>query len=140
MGGYTGRYTKKPVLAETRITEYDGVHVSFVYHDYVTERESMLTISVYEFMSLILQHVPPTGFHMIRYYGLLAPRVKTVYMETVRRLLNQVARVVETLTWRMRQLLWRGVDPLICDICGREKVLVEIVWRTSKGYLKTAPQ
>lgn len=135
--GYTGRYTKKPVLAETRITEYDGVHVSFVYHDYVTERESMLTISVYEFMSLILQHLPPTGFHMIRYYGLLASRVKTGYMEVVQRLLQQVTCVVKTLTWRARQLLWKGVDPLVCSLCGHEKILVEIAWRTTDGCMRS---
>jgi len=37
---YIGRYTKKPVLAETRIDSFDDNFVSFWFHDHTTEKKN----------------------------------------------------------------------------------------------------
>lgn len=132
---YIGRYTKKPVIAETRIVDYDGKRVTFLYLDYQSDTEVKWTLPVEQFISLLIQHIPPQQFRMIRYYGLIANRVKQKWQGIVFRLLGQTKRVIRSLSWRKRQSLWKRRDPLICKICGQELVLAELAFRTFYGGL-----
>ncbi len=126
---YIGRYTKRPVLAQTRITDYDDKRVTFFYEDRNENNGPVyLTLPVEQFISLLIQHIPCSGFRIIRHYGLLASRVKGKLLQIVFKLLNQVKRIIHHLDWRMRQLRYRLVDPLICKICGQEMVLSEVAY------------
>lgn len=132
---YIGRYTKKPVIAETRIVAYDGIFVTFYYDDkkekdYWAKRK-YCKLSWEEFITRLVQHIPQPQFKMIRHYGLLANVVRKTYQKIVFKLLNQVKKIPQWLRWRARQLKYRKVDPLICKICGQEMVLKELAFYSS---------
>jgi hypothetical protein len=86
---YIGRYTKRAVLAEYRITHYDRRTVRFAYRDYAQgSKTSFKTLPVLAFLGRLLRHVPDKGFKMVRYGGLFAPRWKRHYLEQARRALR----------------------------------------------------
>jgi hypothetical protein len=129
---YIGRYTKRAVLAEYRITHYDGRKVRFAFRDYAAGGQtSYKTLPVLAFLGRLLRHVPDKGFKMVRYGGLFAPRWKSRYLEQVRRALGQPAAPdpeaephetpVSLQTWHERQQA-EGRDPLRCQECGEAMV------------------
>ena len=134
--GYIGRYTKKPVLAESRIVGYDGEKVTIVYDDYHDASRVTWTMPAFQFIARLIQHIPPRQFKMIRYAGITASRVKKLYQEKLKPLFRNVGRVVQKLTWRMRRWRRTGKDPLACPRCHREMALVEVATRGADGLLK----
>jgi hypothetical protein len=75
---YVARYVRHPAIANSRICGYNGKEVRFWYvdRDYVKHYETM---SVDEFISAIIQHVPERQFKMIRYYGSYSRKWKSRY-------------------------------------------------------------
>lgn len=72
---YIGRYTKRAVLAEYRITSYDGKKVRFAFKDYAEGgKTSFKTLPVLAFIGRLVRHVPDKHFKMVRYSGLFATR------------------------------------------------------------------
>ncbi len=133
---YIGRYTKRPVLAQTRITNYDGNKVTFFYEDRDENSGSVyVTLPAEQFISLLIQHIPCPNFRMIRHAGLLASRIKGKFLKIVFKLLNQVKKTIYYLSWRVRQLRYKLIDPLICKVCGQEMVLSEAAYSDGLGGL-----
>jgi len=56
--------------------------VRFSYQKSGTTRRRLMTLDALEFIRRFLQHVLPTGFMKVRYYGFLSPTAKTP-LETV---------------------------------------------------------
>jgi len=74
---YVGRYIRHPAIANRRITFFDGNNVEFYY-----DQEGEL-IDVYmtteQFITALIQHVPPPNFKMVRYYLAYARRRKSLF-------------------------------------------------------------
>ncbi|MBF0229001.1 MAG: transposase [Desulfamplus sp.] len=68
---YVGRYTKRPVMAESRIESFDGNFVTFSYKDYSDNTVVSTTVSVEEFISRLIRHIPDQHFRNIRYQEFL---------------------------------------------------------------------
>jgi hypothetical protein len=69
---YVGRYTHRGAIANQRLTDLDDGHVRFRYTDYrAPAAPKTMTLDATEFIRRFLLHVLPSGFHRIRYYGLL---------------------------------------------------------------------
>ena len=133
---YIGRYTKRAVLAEYRITDYDGKKVRFAFKDYAQGgRTSFKTMPVLAFIGRLIRHVPDKHFKMVRYSGIFAPRWKGRYLEQARRALPQAATTeavtpepaTSLMSWHERQTA-QGRDPLHCAACHQPMVLVEIAF------------
>jgi Putative transposase/Transposase zinc-binding domain len=75
---YVGRYVRHPAIANSRIYAYDGKYVSFYYVNNDNIRVNVV-MKVYDFISALIQHIPPPQFKMIRYYGAYARRSKRKY-------------------------------------------------------------
>jgi len=135
---YIGRYTKRAVLAEYRITSYDGKKVRFAFKDYAKGgKTSYKTLPVLAFIGRLIRHVPDKHFKMVRYSGLFAPRWRVRYLEQARRALGQQpqpsedtatdARAVSLMSWQDRQHA-QGADPLRCTLCDQPLQLIEIAF------------
>jgi hypothetical protein len=121
---YIGRYAKKPALAETRITAYDGSFVTFFYKE--RSKQALFSkLTAEEFILKLIQHILPPQFRVIRYYGLLANRVSKKFKEIVSKLLKYVQKVPLYPRWRKRQINFKDLDPLRCPVCGKEMLLIE---------------
>ncbi|MBI4604021.1 MAG: transposase [Planctomycetes bacterium] len=79
---------RAPVSLRRLVSLQDG-KVSFRYKDYrAGEFERTMTLEATELIRRFLQHVLPTSFHRIRYYGFLANSVRRASLELARRLLG----------------------------------------------------
>jgi len=130
---YVGRYARRPPLSELRIKDYTGELVTFEFKDYRNNGDKVLhTLKTVEFIRKLVRHIPPHYFNVIRHYGLLASRVKTIYKEITDKLLGalpniqipKISRVPKS--WRERQTDFRGEDPLVCRICKRVMKFVSL--------------
>ena len=65
---YIGRYIRHPAIANSRIIDYNGKGVTFYYEDH-DGNKIFKTMSVFDFISAIIQHIPERNFRLVRYYG-----------------------------------------------------------------------
>ena len=112
--GYAGRYARRPPIAQHRFRKIDRQEIRFVTKDTRTKRTVETTYTPAEFLATLADHIPDRYRHNIRYFGLLAPRVKGRTHDVVFALLGQ-----ERLG-KPRRLRWAafmkksfGVDPLL---------------------------
>ena len=90
---YLGRYTYRTAISNRRIQSVSGTEVSFDYKDYRDEddngipKHKLMTVDGVTFIRLFLQHILPSGFRRIRFYGILAGRERAAKLERCRELL-----------------------------------------------------
>ena len=73
---YAGRYARRPPIAQHRFRQADRHAVRFMTKDTRTKQMVEDTYGTAEFLTTLADHIPDRYRHNIRYYGLLAPRVK----------------------------------------------------------------
>ena len=66
---YVTRYCGRVPISENRIVNYDGSNVTFSYIDHTDNKYHEITISAEKFIMILLRHLLPTQFKIIRYYG-----------------------------------------------------------------------
>ena len=128
---YIGRYTKRPVISETRIYKYDGNTVTFLYKDTSTGKKIHLTLTVENFIKRLIQHIPDKHFRQVRYYGIFAPKSQATGLDIAREVVVQSpARMIkpQPQNWRDRRISQNGVDPLICPRCNIKLELYEVTY------------
>ena len=67
------RYVFKVAISEERIVRANDAEVVFRYRKVGSNRPRTLTLTPSEFIRRFLQHVLPTGFMKVRYFGFLSP-------------------------------------------------------------------
>jgi hypothetical protein len=129
---YIGRYTKRAVLAEYRITHYDGRWVRFAFRDYAAGgRTAVATVSVHAFIGRLIRHIPDKYFPMVRHRGLFCNRWRQRYLDQARSALRLPApsdAAPPTPRWAQRQEKLTGSDPLICPRCHTPLRLVLVAF------------
>jgi hypothetical protein len=86
---YIARYLRRPPMADYRIIDFNANRVRFRYMDKKDEnREHELEISMTEFVTRFIDQTPDRYQHSVRYFGLLAPRAKSVRFLAFLRLLG----------------------------------------------------
>ena len=122
---YIGRYLGRPVIASSRIDNYDGKNVTFHYNRHEDDKLIVETIPATEFIKKLIIHIPEKHFKMIRYYGLYAKYHKhksSLFLAVP----IEKRRFLESLnSWRTSLLLSFGYDPLLCK-CGHHMTVLEI--------------
>lgn len=74
---YVGRYVRHPAISNRRITYFNGREVRFYYD---SEGEIVdVSMSADEFITALIQHIPPSNFKMVRYYLAYSRRRKTCF-------------------------------------------------------------
>jgi len=122
--GYIGRYIRRPAIALHRIEEYDGEYVTFKYHDKNDGQEKRETLTVEEFISRLIVHIPDEQFKTIRYYGVYSRRIKALcktiisaWQKEVRKWIVKVKKTVKRRKWEQRIKEQTGKDPMVCPHC-----------------------
>jgi hypothetical protein len=70
---YLARYVHRIAITNNRILAINDGRITFGYRDTRDQKCKQITLPAEEFIRRFLQHVLPTGFHKVRYYGLWAP-------------------------------------------------------------------
>jgi hypothetical protein len=121
---YLSRYIKRPAIAESKLREYYGNNIIFYYLDHVTKTFRNFTLTIEQFIARFIQHIPDTGFRMIRYYGFLSNRTRGKLLPIVYKLLNQEKLNQKSLP-NFAELIQKnfGFNPLKCILCRHQLVL-----------------
>lgn len=121
---YIGRYVRHPAIANSRIYYFDGETVKF----HCVNGEDIridVTMSVDQFITALIQHIPPKQFKMIRYYGAYARRSKRKYGARPRSSMTQL------------NLYDFGLERVkYCPVCHNE---LQFVWYVKKPPPQTPP-
>lgn len=116
---YIVRYTGRPVMASSRITDYDKDKklISYYYEDHTTGNRVDVTEDVFVFIGKLIKHIPEGQFKMVRYYGAYAT-CKHKVKKYVRLLRSKLQRIAfRKLRYRKQLITTFGTDPLLCS-CG----------------------
>ena len=117
--GYAGRYARRPPIAQHRFRTITRQEIRFVTKDTRTKRTVETTYTPAAFLATLADHVPDRYRHNVRYFGLLAPRVKCQTHDAVFALLGQERLgKPRRLRWATSMQKCFGVDPLV-DRNGR---------------------
>ena len=132
---YIGRYLGRPVIATSRIDNYDGSSVTFHYNRLEDGLLVSETLSACDFIKKLIVHIPEKHFKMIRYYGIYAKQHKNLKL-LFPAIPLQKRRLFKSLnSWQASLLRSFGINPLRCccghtmeflDICRRGSPLFEI--------------
>ena len=138
---YIGRYARRPPISELRIKDYTGDYITYEFKDYKNKGSKVLhTLETLRFIKRLVRHIPPHYFNVIRHYGLLASRVKSVYEKITDKLLGKIPSIEPLKSWRERQTDFLGEDPLVCKICKKVMVFVSNHLPTSLSAIKSKLQ
>lgn len=78
---YLGRYTHKIAISNHRILGISDSAVSFRWRDYRDKIQKTMTLEGTEFLRRFCQHILPSGFVRIRYYGILSSTRKDQFRD-----------------------------------------------------------
>lgn len=114
---YITRYIGRPVMAQSRITGYDGEHVTYWYQRHEDNEIVPVTEHAHTFIEKLILHIPEKRFNMLRYYGLYAmPDKRTSKLfHLVRNRSHSAQRFSRLWAVRIERAFHR--DPLKCP-CG----------------------
>lgn len=133
---YLGRYIKRPPIAQSRLEHYDGKKVTFNYLNHKTKKHQKETYSTEDFIDRFTQHIPDKGFRVIRYYGILANRVRGKLLPIVYDLLNQIPDPPPFIGWAGLYKNAYGTDPLKCILCESPMAFIGMTIGKSSHELK----
>jgi hypothetical protein len=115
--------------------------VTFRWKDYRAKgktRHKTMTLTIDEFIRRFLLHMLPSGFHRIRYYGLLANTGRHDNLARVRDLLQVAPANAEPMA-ADADASDQAVQPIfVCPDCGAAMIIVEILAR--KQFIRAPPQ
>ncbi len=115
---YLSRYVYRTAISNRRIKSFSDGEVTFDYKDYRDEdakgvpKHKDMCVSALTFIGLFLQHVLPSHFRRIRFYGFLAGRERSTKLERCRQLLAHLFE--ESTTTRDDELV---SEERICPKC-----------------------
>lgn len=124
---YVTRYCGRVAISENRIKSYDGKNVTFFYNAHEDESYHEVTISAEQFILMLLRHLIPEQFKIIRYYGFY--RKKHPICDKIKLLISKEKRKVRKQFLRFEISILKAfhTSPLQCPKCGvRMKYVVEI--------------
>lgn len=87
---YVTRYCGRCAISENRIKSYDGKNVTFFYNAHEDESYHEVTVSAEQFILMLLRHLVPEQFKIIRYYGFY--RKKTSVHDKIKLLISKEKR------------------------------------------------
>jgi len=110
---YLAPYVFKVAISDRRILKVQNRIVSFRYKKPHSQRWRTMTLEVMEFIRRFLQHVLPTGFMKLRYYGFMNPNSSVP--------LNQISALIEMaygFTLAVPEPQMKPMPMMTCTVCG----------------------
>ena len=104
--GYITRYTSRPVIADSRIDNYDELSHEVTWHYTAHEDGKLHTVTqpAMEFILSVIQHCPDKNFKMTRRYGFYA-NASSKYIDRVYAIFGrQIKRFLKTKKQRRKEI------------------------------------
>jgi hypothetical protein len=114
---YLAPYVFRVAIGDHRIVSCDGDQVTFTYRKVGSQRRRKMTLDAMEFLRRFVQHVLPSGFQKVRYYGFLSP-ASAVALDLVRWLIALRAGLTYRLQAHRAEEATEPVRSPGCPACG----------------------
>ena len=89
---YVTRYCGRVPISENRIINYDGENVTFSYIAHEDGKYHEVTVTAKEFIFMLLRHIIPSNYKIIRYYGFY--RKKHTFHDKMVMLIDEAKRKI----------------------------------------------
>jgi len=130
---YLAPYVFRIGISNSRIVSVKDRAVTFKYRKQKSTRERTMTLDVMEFIRRFLQHVLPTGFMKVRYYGFMGSNSKTTSAEITAKIQKAYDSELKT-----PEYVAPPERPAMkCESCGGKLVLAQIEIRGFIRHLST---
>lgn len=126
---YIGRYVSRPVIAESRIKNYDGNNVTYSYERHENNQYVEETVTAEEFIGMLLMHVPDRQFKMVRYYGVYSRRIKKKAKKLMKKRGQILSRENIEKTFESRIKRAFGIEIYKCSACGDKMIFKDIIYK-----------
>lgn len=124
---YLGNYTHRVAISNHRIIDYKDDKVTFSYKDNkAAGTRRTMTLDVREFIRRFMQHILPSGFCKIRYFGFMAMCNMKTQLNLCYSLIlmpTYLSKLVGLQAIEVLQIL-SGKDPVVCTKCNKGKLTV----------------
>jgi hypothetical protein len=111
---YSGRYARRPVIAQRRIIDMKGDTVRFWAKDKYSGEAVQIRYSLEEFIDRLAQHILKHYQHAVRYFGLFAPRSAHQMLNAIFAAIGHKRRPLPApLRWGESLRQMSGRDPLL---------------------------
>jgi len=122
---YLGNYTHRVAITNHRIKDYSHGKVCFDYKDYRANGiNRQMSLNGREFIGRFLQHVLPSGFYKIRYFGFLAIcKIKTKLSACIK-LIGKTTWLPQLQGLNAMEIIscLSGKDPYRCPVCSNGRM------------------
>lgn len=110
---YLAPYVFRVAISDSRIIKVEDGKVYFHYKEQKSNRLRTMALGIMEFIRRFLQHVLPSGFMKVRYYGFLSP-TSNVTIDEVRAKIELAYGF--TITTPKAEI--EPLPPMVCKLCG----------------------
>lgn len=119
---YVTRYCGRVAISENRILNYDGENVTFCYNDHVDNSYHKVTVTASQFITIVLRHLLPHNFKIIRYYGFY--RKKHSFHDKMIMLVSSERKQIrkQFLKHKLSILNCFKRNPFDCPKCGQSMI------------------
>ena len=114
---YVCRYLSRPVMAESRILDYDGSYVTFWYQRHTDDVIVIEKLHAYQFIQRLIMHIPESNFKYIRFYGAYhnSTKINIEMFKLIDNIKIDLKRKYNK--WRYKILINFKINPLYCSNC-----------------------
>ena len=145
---YLARYVKRVAITNSRIVAVDKTHVTIDYKQYHLQKKGhaapigQAKFEGAKFIQQFAQHIPPKGFHKVRYYGCYAYFNKSQKAEIYQSITKQAVPPYQVPDKKVLLGRMLGQDPDVCTNCGSIGTLVTspLLEQSHQGYHLTKGQ
>lgn len=117
---YVTRYCGRVAISENRILNYDGNNVTFCYNDHIDNSYHEVTVTTSQFITILLRHLLPENFKIIRYYGFY--RKKHTFHDKMIMLISNEKKKIRNqfLKYEVSIQNFFKYNPFNCPKCGQK--------------------
>lgn len=114
---YVCRYCGRLPISENRILKYENNMVTFYYNDHEDDSYHEVTVPAKEFILMLLRHIPPKNYKMIRYNGFY--RKKPKLHSKIKKLVDDTKKEIRKKLLKHEMLIMNffNRNPYYCPHC-----------------------
>jgi len=144
---YLARYVRRVAITNSRIVSVNETNVVLNYKQYHLQKKGKpppigtIGFDGPNFIDRFAQHIPPAGFHKVRYYGCYAYSAKAVKAKCYTAITNQPPPVYKQPSTNQLVEALIGYDPDVCNHCGQigNFVTIPLQKQSHLGFHLTKP-
>lgn len=120
---YLAPYVHKVALTDSKIKKQEKGYVTFQYTNSKTKKINYLKLPVFEFIRRFLQHVLPSGFMKIRYFGIMGSNMKDKWYLLKLIIFQSLSKKMQTIFLKLDVRTTK--KPHLCKKCKEVMILID---------------